>query len=207
MVPRNEIVAVSQDDTLEELRNKFIEFGVSRIPVYSNSIDNITGYVHVFDMFRRPETIGSIIKPMLYVPESTPAHLMLSRFISERRNIAVVLDEFGGTSGMVTMEDVIEEIFGEIEDEFDEERMTEKMISPGEFVFAARLEIDYLNGKYRLGLPESDEYETLAGLIIHHHESIPAVNETILIKGFRFDILSASGTRIEQVLLRIDEDD
>ena len=207
MVPRNEMVAIEEDEPVAELRRMFSAQGVSRIPVYHETIDNITGYAHAFDIFRQPESIRSILKPILFVPETMPANIILSRFIRERKNIAVVLDEFGGTSGMVTMEDVIEEIFGEIEDEFDDVDRVEKMSGRGEYLFSARLEIDYLNDKYKLGLPVSEEYETLAGLIIQHHENIPAIGETILIPGFRFEILSATETRIEQVKLRIDKDD
>jgi CBS domain containing-hemolysin-like protein len=204
MVPRNEIIAIEDSDPIEEVKKAFILHGFSRIPVYKESIDNIIGYVHSFDMFRNPTDIPSIIKPILFIPETMPANVALTKFISERKNIAVVVDEFGGTSGMVTMEDIMEEIFGEIEDEFDAEELTEKVIQPGEYIFSARLEIDYLNDAYKLDLPESDEYTTLAGLIIHQHENIPSVSETILAGPFRFDILQASETRIELVRLTID---
>jgi putative hemolysin len=206
MVPRNEMIAVEESELLEELKTIFINHGFSRIPVYSETIDNIIGYVHSFDMFKNPRDIKSIIKPILFIPETMPANVALTKFIRERKNIAVVVDEFGGTSGMVTMEDIMEEIFGEIEDEFDAEEMIEKVIRPGEFIFSSRLEIDYLNDKYKLGLPESEDYETLAGLIIHDHESIPAEGETILIKPFRFDILQAGEARIELVRLTMEED-
>ncbi|MDX9906109.1 MAG: hemolysin family protein [Bacteroidales bacterium] len=202
MVPRNEIIAVQDTGSLDDLRSVFIRYGFSRIPVYNGSIDNIIGYVHSFDMFRNPETMASLIKPILFIPETMPANAALSLFIRERKNIAVVVDEFGGTSGMVTMEDIIEEIFGEIDDEFDAEEMTEKVIGPGEYVFSARLEIDYLNSAYKLELSESEEYKTLAGLIIHVHESIPGEGETIFIPPYRFDILQASETRIELVRLK-----
>jgi putative hemolysin len=182
MVPRNEMIAIGESETVMELKNTFITHGLSRIPVYSETIDNIIGYAHSFDMFKNPQDIKSIIKPILYIPE------------------------FGGTSGMVTMEDIMEEIFGEIEDEFDAEEMAEKLVQPGEYIFAARLEIDYLNDKYKLGLPESEDYETLAGLIIHDHESIPAEGESILIQPFRFDILQASEARIELVRLTVEEE-
>lgn len=201
MVPRNEIVAFQDTGSLDELRSVFIGCGFSRIPVYNGSVDNIIGYIHSFDMFRNPKAITSLIKPILFIPETMPANAALSLFIRERKNIAVVVDEFGGTSGMVTMEDIIEEIFGEIDDEFDAEEMTEKVIGPGEYVFSARLEIDYLNDVYKLELMESEEYETLAGLIIHAHENIPAEGETIFIHPYRFDILQASESRIELVRL------
>ena len=182
MVPRTEIIAVEENERIETLHEIFAEHRLSRIPVFSETIDNIIGYTHSFDMFKHPADIRSIIKPILYIPETMPANVALSKFIKERQNIAVVVDEFGGTSGMVTMEDIMEEIFGEIEDEFDAEEMVEKMVQPGEYLFSARLEIDYLNEKYKLGLPESDEYETLAGLILHNHENIPVAGETIWVK-------------------------
>jgi CBS domain containing-hemolysin-like protein len=206
MVPRNEITAIEESEPVRELRNTFITHSFSRIPVFSETIDNIIGYVHSFDMFKNPDDIKSIIKPILYIPETMPANVALTKFIHEKKNIAVVVDEFGGTSGMVTMEDIIEEIFGEIDDEFDAEEMVEKLIKPGEYIFSARLEIDFLNDKYKLGLPESEEYETLAGLIINEHESIPAEGESILIKPFRFDILETTDARIGLVRLTIEEE-
>jgi CBS domain containing-hemolysin-like protein len=206
MVPRNEMIVIGESEPVMELKNTFITHGLSRIPVYSETIDNIIGYAHSFDMFKNPRDIKSIIKPILYIPETMPANVALTKFIREKKNIAVVVDEFGGTSGMVTMEDIMEEIFGEIEDEFDAEEMVEKLVRPGEFIFSARLEIDYLNDKYKLGLPESEDYETLAGLIIHDHESIPAEGESILIKPFRFDILQASEARIQLVRFTIEEE-
>ena len=206
MVPRTEMIAVGEDEPIEVLRATFIEHGLSRIPVYSETTDNITGYTHSFDMFRNPSDIKSILKPILFIPEAMPANVALSKFIRERQNIAIVVDEFGGTSGMVTMEDIMEEIFGEIEDEFDEVENVEKVVRKGDYIFSARLEIDYLNDKYKLGLPESEDYETIAGLILHDHENIPAVGETIWIKPFRFEILQASDVRIEQVRLTREEE-
>ena len=206
MVPRNEIIAVEESEPIEVLREIFISHGFSRIPVYGESIDNIIGYVHSFDMFMNPADIKSILKPILFIPETVPANAALTKFIRERKNIAVVVDEFGGTSGMVTMEDIMEEIFGEIEDEFDAGEMIEKIVSPGEYIFSARLEIGYLNDKYKIALPEADDYKTLAGLIIHDHESIPSSGETILVKPFRFDILEASEARIELVRLTVEQD-
>lgn len=206
MVPRNEMIAIEESEPVMELKNTFITHGLSRIPVYSETIDNIIGYAHSFDMFKNPGDIKSITQPILYIPETMPANVALTKFIREKKNIAVVVDEFGGTSGMVTMEDIIEEIFGEIEDEFDAEEMVEKLVRPGEFIFSARLEIDFLNDKYKLGLPESDDYETLAGLIIHAHENIPSEGESILIEPFRFDILEATDARIGLVRLTIEEE-
>jgi CBS domain containing-hemolysin-like protein len=206
MVPRTEVIAVEADETVENIKEEFIEQGLSRILVYEDNIDNITGYIHSFDLFSNPKEINKIIKPIIFVPETMLANVVMTKFIQERKNIAVVLDEFGGTSGLVTMEDVIEEIFGEIEDEFDEEDLIEKVISDREFEFSARLEIDYLNEKYKLNLPESEVYETLAGYIIKNHESIPEKGDTIEIDLYSFEILQASESRIELVKLRIREE-
>jgi len=205
MIPRTEIVALEENVSVENLKQTFINSGHSKIPIYSDSIDNIIGYVHSADIFKNPENIKSIFRSIIVVPETMLANVVLSMFIAQNKSIAVVVDEFGGTSGIVTMEDVIEEIFGEIDDEFDFEDFTEKKITDQEFIFSGRLEIDYLNEKYQLKLPESDEYETLAGLIIHHHESIPALADQINIKNLTFEILEASETRIEKVRLIFNE--
>ncbi len=207
MIPRPEIVAVDQDDSIEELRKAFVDNGFSKILIYSESIDNVVGYVHSFDMFKNPETVKEVLRPILIVPETMPANNVMNMFIQKHKNIAVVVDEFGGTSGLVTMEDVMEEIFGEIEDEYDEEELVENRLSDNEFVLSARLEIDYLNDKHNMGLPVSDEYETLAGLIIQHHESIPEVNEKISIPPFEFDILQVTESKIEQVRMKIKEEE
>jgi CBS domain containing-hemolysin-like protein len=203
MVPRNEILAINSTESIESLRSFFIETGHSKIPVFQDSTDNIIGYTHLYDLFRKPKHISDITKPVLIVPETMPANKLLNLFIAERKSVAVVVDEFGGTAGMLTIEDVIEEIFGEIEDEFDVEELIEKQLDKGEFLLSGRLEIDYLNQKYEFKLKESDDYETLAGYIIHHYESIPAVQDEILIEGFHFTIVQATDTRIEQVLLRL----
>ncbi len=204
MIPRTEIVAIDENDSVENLRKTFIRSGHSKIPIYRDSIDNIIGYTHAADIFKNPKTIKSLFRPIIVVPETMLANVVLSMFIAQNKSIAVVVDEFGGTSGIVTMEDVIEEIFGEIDDEFDFEDLTEKQISKTEYIFSARLEIDYLNENYQLNLPESEEYETLAGLIIHHHQSIPSLKETIILKGLVFEILEASETRIDKVKLIIE---
>ncbi|MGB4205472.1 MAG: hemolysin family protein [Bacteroidales bacterium] len=203
MLPRNEIVAIEELEPVEKLAAIMAKTGFSRIPVYHGSIDNIIGYAHVFDIYKKPENIKSIIKPIIIVPETTTANKILTTFIEQHKSIALVVDEFGGTSGIVTMEDIIEEIFGEIDDEYDKESKTEKQISDNEFIFSGRLEIDYLNEKYALNLPESDDYETLAGLVLHYHEDIPKKDEKIEIENFSFTILQASHTRIEQVRLEI----
>ncbi|GAB4328026.1 MAG: hemolysin family protein [Bacteroidales bacterium] len=205
MVPRTEITAVEENAGLEKLKKLFIESGHSKILVYKDSVDNITGFIHTSDVFNmKPDAaiIKYIHKVPIY-PETIPAHKVLSDFIQQHRSIAVVVDEFGGTSGIVTLEDIIEEIFGEIEDEFDDESLTEVVIDDSTWIFSARHEIDYLNEKYHLNLPVSDDYETLGGLIIHIHESIPSPGEVIEMKPFRFTIKSASNNRIESLELKI----
>lgn len=204
MVPRNEIIAVDDTITIEELHALFIETQHSKIPVYKHSIDNLTGYVHLFDLFEKPGDIPSVIRPVIIVPETIAASKVLDMMISQRKSVAVVVDEFGGTAGMVTVEDLIEEIFGEIEDEFDVEELLVKKISESEYILAGRLEIDYLNQEYILNLPQSDEYETLAGLILNHHQSIPEIREQIQIGPFAFIILEASGSRIDKVMMKIE---
>jgi CBS domain containing-hemolysin-like protein len=201
MVPRTEITAVEQNDSIENLTSSFIGTGLSKILVYNGTVDNIIGFVHSSDIFKKPVNIISVTHSLPIIPETALANNVLSMFIREAKSMALVVDEFGGTSGIITMEDIIEEIFGEIEDEFDVEEMVEKQISKNEFVFSARLEIDYLNEKYDLNLPESDDYETLGGLIIFIHESIPSVNEVITIDSFRITIRQATASRIDLVHL------
>lgn len=203
MVPRNEIIAMDVNSAILALQDKFIQSRLSKVLIYENSIDNIIGYVYSKELFKKPANIRSILLPVSIVPETMPASEVLTVFIQQHKSIVVVVDEFGGTSGILTMEDVMEEIFGEIEDEHDKEEMTEKQISESEFVFSARLETDYLNDKYHLNLPILDNFETLGGLIMHYHESIPRVNEEIRIDHFLFTIISVSRTRIEQVNLKL----
>jgi len=206
MIPRTEIEMLEIHASIGELRQKFVETGYSRILFYKENIDNIIGYVHSSVIFQNPETIQPFLKNVLIVPETMPANKLLSTFIKEHRSIAIVVDEFGGTSGMVTSEDILEEIFGEIEDEHDTTDTIEKKISETEFVFSGRSEIDLLNEKYFLDLPETEEFETLAGFILYHHESIPKINSLIKIGKFHFKILKASNTKIELVKLTITED-
>ena len=204
MVPRNEIIAVDDSIKIEELHSLFIDTQHSKIPVYKQSIDNLTGYVHLYDLFGKPADINTIVRPVIIVPETIAASKVLDMMISQRKSVAVVVDEFGGTAGMVTVEDLIEEIFGEIDDEFDVEELLVKKVSETEFILAGRLEIDYLNQEYSLSLPQSDEYETLAGLILNQHQSIPEIQEKIQVDRFTFTILEASGSRIDKVVLKID---
>lgn len=203
MIPRTEIVAINVDDSVENLKKLFIETRLSKILIYRDSVDNIIGYTHSYELFKNPENILSILLPVIIVPESKPANEVLTMFIQQHKSVALVVDEFGGTSGMLTTEDIIEEIFGEIEDEHDKEEMIEKKISNNEFIFSGRLEIDYLNERYKLSLPQSDEYTTLAGLLLHLHQKIPAQNEIVIMTPYVFKILSASGSVIDQVEVKI----
>jgi len=203
MVPRTEISAVDVEDDLEKLKEMFIENGYSKVPVYRDSIDNIIGYVNAVELFNKPENIKNLIVPVIIIPETISAKEVLELFISQNKNIAVVVDEFGGTSGMLTIEDVIEEIFGDIEDEHDRDEFIEEKIDEKTYLFSARLEIDYLNDTYKFNLPESEEYETLAGLIIHSQEEIPKINSLTEIEGFRFRVTAVSNVRIETVKMHV----
>ena len=203
MIPRTEIVASDISEEVQNLRKLFTETGHSKIMIYEDSIDNLQGYVHAYDMFKHPENIREVMRPAEIFPETMAASEVLSLFIKKHKSVAIVVDEFGGTSGMVTMEDIIEEIFGEIEDEYDTDEVIEKQLSDTEFIFSARIEIDYLNEKYRFALPEAEEYETIAGFILHHHESIPIISEEIEIPPYTFKILKASGNRLEEIRMMI----
>jgi CBS domain containing-hemolysin-like protein len=204
MVPRTEIEAIECSGTIGELTRKFIETRHSRILVYEKSIDNITGYFDLRDIFKKPADIKTCVRRLAIVPETMTANRLLKVFVGEKMNVALVVDEFGGTSGMVTIEDVLEEIVGDIEDEHDTNELVEKIAGKNEYIFSGRIEIDYLNEKYRLGLPEEDDYETLAGMIIYFHGSIPGNNDVIRIKNFTFRVLRASVTRLELVNLKVE---
>ena len=203
MVPRTEIVAVDRQCYIGDLRKLFTESGLSKIMIYEGDIDKLIGYVHAYDLFSKPPSLLKIIRKVDVYPETMPARNLLNEFIKNHKSIAIVVDEFGGTSGIVTMEDIIEEIFGEIEDEYDTDTDKEEQISKNQYIFSTRVEIDYINEKYNLNIPESEEYETLAGFILHHHESIPNENETINIPPFVFDVTKASENRIEEVKMTI----
>jgi CBS domain containing-hemolysin-like protein len=203
MIPRNEIIALNIDDDIDTLKEKFIETGLSKILIYRENIDNIIGYVHVFELVKKPTAIKNILLPVAIVPETMPANKVLDKLMKERRSIAVVVDEFGGTAGIVTMEDIIEEIFGEIEDEHDKEALIEEKIDEYTYLFSARLEIDELNERYHLNLPKSEEYETLAGLILSHTGSIPKEKEKIYIDRFLFTIEKVKKNKIHLVRLEI----
>ena len=203
LVPRTEIKAIEINEDIEHLRQLFTATGHSKIMIYEENIDNLIGYVHAFDMFAQPQQINDVVRKVEVFPETLAANKLLSDFMNKHKSVAVVVDEFGGTSGIVTMEDVIEEIFGEIEDEYDKEESLEKMVSENEYHFSTRLEIDFINEKYKLNIPVSDEYETLSGFIIQHHESIPVLHEQIEINPFIFTVLKSSNNRIEEVKLEI----
>jgi putative hemolysin len=202
LVPRKEIIGLDSKASVEEARNKFIETKLSKLVVYEGNIDNITGYIHQLDMFKNPEALQSVLLPIPAVPESMSATDLINKFSRERKSIAWVVDEFGGTSGIITMEDVLEEIFGEIHDEYDSEEFVEKRISENEYIFSGRLELDYLSEKYNLEFPD-EESETLSGYIINYHETIPQQKERIIIDDYEFDVLNVSDTRIEMVKLKI----
>lgn len=201
MVPRTDIVALSDESSLSELKEYFLKTGHSKIVIFNESIDNIIGYIHVYDLFQQPKTLKSIIRDLDFVPETMAANDFMSKMIKNEASIAVVLDEFGGTSGIITLEDLMEEIFGEIEDEFDHEKLIEKKIDDSTYLFSARQEIDYLNDTYNLNLEESDEYETLGGYITFLFESIPKKGEVITINNHKFIIMAASNTKIDLIKL------
>ena len=199
MVPRTEIEALEINSSLDELKKRFTETGYSKILIYEDSIDNITGYISSKDLFKAPSSIKSKLVSLSIVPETMNVNKLFRKLIRERKTISLVVDEFGGTSGIVTLEDIIEEIFGEIEDEHDTVEFIERQINENEYIFSGRLEIDHLNDRYKFNIPVSEEYDTLAGYIIHHHESIPKLNNLVVINGFQYRILKVSQTRIELV--------
>ncbi|HEU4862044.1 MAG TPA: hemolysin family protein [Chitinophagaceae bacterium] len=201
LVPRKEIVGIDIKESIDALRRLLIETKLSRIVVYEGNIDHIIGYVHQLDMFKRPESIQSVLLPIPAVPESMSATDLINKFTRERKSIAWVVDEFGGTAGIITMEDVLEEIFGEIQDEYDVEEFVEKQIAESEYIFSGRLELDYINEKYGFDFPV-DETETLSGFIINYHETIPKQKERIIIADYEFDIMNVSDTRIEMVKIK-----
>lgn len=205
MVPRTEIMAVEFHESTKKLTKIFTETGYTKILVYKDTIDDIVGYVRSFDLFKKPRTIKSIIHPIEFVPETMLISDVLDSLTKKRKSIAVVLDEYGGTSGMLTVEDIIEELFGEIEDEHDNIELIEEEINSTTFHFSARQEVDYINEKYKLNLPEAEQYETLGGLIVFNNEEIPEKGEHVFLDHFKFTILEASNTKIELVELEIIE--
>ena len=203
MVPRNEIVALEINDKIEALKALFLESGHSRIIIYKENIDNIIGYVHSIELFKTPISIKSMLIPISIVPESISGIKLLEDFIDKKISVSVVVDEYGGTSGILTMEDIIEEIFGEIDDEHDQEELIHRELTENKFLFSARLEIDFINEKYRLKLPVKEDYETLSGLIIYFAETIPEKGSTFKIENFEFKILEVDETKISKVQLLV----
>lgn len=201
MVPRTEINAIEENAPLEELRQLFIESGNSKIIVYREDIDHIIGYIHSSEMFRNPRRWIDHVRTMPFVPETMAAQKLMKIFMQQKKTLGVVVDEFGGTSGIVALEDIVEEIFGDIEDEHDSDKYIAKRTDDGDYVLSARLEIDKINEKFDLGLPESDDYMTLGGLILHDYQSFPKLNEIVKIGSYDIKILKASMTKIELVKL------
>jgi len=201
LVPRKEIVGVESRSPIEEVKKKFIDTHLSKLVVFENNIDHIKGYIHQLDLFKKPASVESILLPIPAVPESMSATDLIAKFSRERKSIAWVVDEFGGTAGIITMEDVLEELFGEIQDEYDIPEFVEKQLSENEYIFSGRLEIDYLEEKYGFDFGE-DESETLSGYIINYHETIPRQKERIIIDDYEFDIMNVSDTRIEMVKMK-----
>ena len=201
LVPRKEIIGTNSNSSIQEVRDKFAETKLSKLIVFENNIDHIIGYIHQLDLFKKPKSIEEILLPIPAVPESMSAADLISKFSRERKSIAWVVDEFGGTAGVITMEDVLEELFGEIQDEYDTEEFVEKQVSENEYLLSGRLELDYLEEKYGFKFPENDS-ETLSGYIINYHETIPRQKERIIIDDYEFDIISVGDTRIEMVKLK-----
>ena len=207
MVPRTELTAIEIHDTIENLSKLFTQTGHSKIVVYKSTIDDILGYVHAFDLFKNPKTIKSMLMPIEFIPETMLAKDILNVLTKKHKSLAVVLDEYGGTSGILTVEDIVEELFGEIEDEHDSVALIEEQMDQLNFLFSARLEVDYLNETYKLQLPEHENYETLGGLIVHHTQEIPEQNQQISIDRFLFTIQEVSNTKIELITLKIEPQD
>jgi len=203
MIPRTEIIAVDIEDSIKNLNALFTSTGMSKIVVYNDTIDDILGYVHSFDLFKKPKSIKSVVMPVEFVPETMLVKDVLNVLTKKRKSISIVIDEYGGTSGIITVEDIVEELVGEIEDEHDTVALVEEKIDDSNFKFSARLEVDYINETYKLDLPESDTYETIGGLIVDETEEIPQVNDQVQIENFLFTILEVSSTKIDLVFLKI----
>ena len=205
MVPRTEIDAVEDTCSIEELKQVFIESGHSKVIVYHEDIDHVVGYIHSSEMFHHPEDWRQGIRQLAYVPETMQASRLMKSFMQQQRSLAIVVDEFGGTSGLIALEDIVEEIFGEIEDEHDSNNYVAKQLDDGEYILSARLEIEKVNEMFGLDLPESDEYMTVGGLILHEYQSFPKLNEIVKIGRFEFKIVKNTATKIELVRLKVVE--
>ncbi len=203
LIPRKEIEALSIDASMQEVKEKFISTKLSKLVVYEKNIDNISGYIHQLDLFKHPSSVKDILLPIPTVPESMSATDLMNKFSKEHKTIAWVVDEFGGTAGIVTMEDLLEEIFGDIKDEYDTEEFVEKQLAANEFIFSGRLELDYITERYKLEFPNDEATETLSGYIIKNHQQIPRAKDHIIIGDYEIDILSMSDTRIEMVKLKL----
>ena len=206
MVPRTEIDAIEDTCSIEQLKQKFIESGHSKIVVYHEDIDHIVGYIHSSEMFRNPEDWTKSLRTMTFVPETMAASKMMQTLLSQKKSLGVVVDEFGGTSGLISLEDIVEEIFGDIEDEHDSNNYVAKHLDNGEYLLSARLEIEKVNELFDLDLPESDDYMTVGGLILHEYQSFPKLNEVVKIGRFEFKIIKNTATKIELVRLKVAED-
>ncbi len=203
LIPRKEIEGVESTASVAAVKEKFIQSKLSKLVVYENNIDNITGYIHQLDLFKNPATVKEVLLPIPTVPESMSATDLMNKFSKERKSIAWVIDEFGGTAGIVTMEDLLEEIFGDIKDEYDTEEFVDKQLSANEFIFSGRMELDAITEKYELEFNDVESAETLSGYIIQKNEAIPKQKERIIIGNYEFDILNVSDTRIETVKLKV----
>lgn len=207
MAPRTEIIAVEINKSIKTLNALFTETGRTKILVYKDTVDDILGYVHSFELFKKPKTIKAAMLPVEFIPETVLIKDVLNVLIKKRKSIAVVLDEYGGTSGILTVEDIVEELFGEIEDEHDTVDLIEEKIDEETYTFSARLEVDYINEMYKLNLPEGENYETLGGLIVNHTEEIPSKNDIVLMENFQFTVLEVSNTKIDLVELKLVDED
>ena len=206
MVPRTELVAVDIDEvTVEELLQTFISTGISKVVVYRENIDNILGYIHASEMFRRHEDWKKSIRPAVFAPESMLANKLMRTLMQQKKSLAIVVDEFGGTAGLVTLEDLVEEIFGDIEDEHDTQNLVARKVSDDEFEFSGRMEIERINEEFGLDIPESDDYLTIAGYILYHYQTLPRLGETVEIGNYRFTILQRKATKIELVRMKIEK--
>ncbi|MDJ0647028.1 MAG: hemolysin family protein [Flavobacteriaceae bacterium] len=203
MIPRTEIIAIDVHESIANLQKLFIETGLSKIMVYKDSLDDIIGYVHAFELFKKPKNIRSMLVPIEIVPETMMINDIMNGLTKKRKSVAIVLDEYGGTSGLITIEDIVEELFGEIVDEHDTVELLENKINDREFELSARLEVDYINEEYNLELPEDDAYETLGGLIVQHTETIPEQDEIVEIENYQFTIKEVSSSKIENLYLKV----
>jgi len=207
MIPRTEIIAIEKSQSLEELSQLFIDTGLSKVLVYKGTIDDIIGYVHSFELFKKPKSIRSILLPIVFVPETMYVKDVLNLLTKKHKSVAIVIDEYGGTSGIITVEDIVEELFGEIEDEHDSMDLIEEKLADHHYRFSARMEVDYINETYKLNLPESEYYETLGGMIVSHTEEIPKQGDVVAIDSIIIDVIETSNTKIEIVELKVLSED